>query len=105
MLDAASCHCLGMKQIFHCKIPSSGQKAAAVLMWGLTCLLCHPWGLSAVVLILIPILLLHGFPKALADPFSAALRGGCGAGESRGSRVQGVEGRRGTSRCCVRLDE
>lgn len=39
MLDAASCHCLGIRQILHCKIPSSGQKAAAVLIWELT-LLC-----------------------------------------------------------------
>lgn len=86
MLDDASCHCLGIRQIFHCIIPSSGQKAAVVLVWAVMFLLCHLWGLSAPILILIPILSLHGLPKGMADPFSAALRDGCGGGESRGSK-------------------
>lgn len=85
MLDAASCHCSGIRQIFHCKIPSSGQKAAAVLIWELTLFLCHHWGLSADLLILIPILPLHGFPQALADPSCAALRGGCGLERAEGA--------------------
>lgn len=84
MLDAASCH---FRDYADTPLQNSffWPEGCCSAHLGTHIALCHHWGLSADLLILIPILPLHGFPQALADPSCAALRGGCGLERAEGA--------------------